>query len=312
MLRSLFFSILRRIASALITMILAVFLIFSFLRILPGDPIELMLGEQALPSVREEMRRALGLDQPFLEGLISYMVGILRGDLGMSLSRREPVSTLIARHLPPTALLGGLSFLLAFIGGLALGALGGLHPRSLRDRLSRSCASLALCLPSFLIGPILMLGFAVWIPLFPLGGLSDPLSWVLPSVTLSLTLIGAISRLFRNTLCDLWGQPFLLSARARGAGGGYLFFRHMFLLASYPLLSVLGIQLGALLTGAVITETLFQWPGLGRLLVEGILARDYPLVQGLVLFFVTVYIVMNTVVDLFSFLLDPRIRRFSP
>lgn len=300
---------LRRILSAVLTLFLATLFIFSFLRILPGDPVELMLGEQALPAAREELRRALGLDQPYLPSLVSYFDGLFRGNMGESFSRKEPVFPLILRHFPPTLVLAGSSIGIALITGLILGGIGGLKPGSILDRLSRAGSALGICLPSFLLGPLLLLYFAVLNPLFPLGGYEDPFSLVLPTLTLSAPLSGGIARIFRNTLCDLWGEPFLAAARARGVGKGRLFYRHMFWIAFYPLLTVLGLQLGALLTGTVIAETLFQWPGLGWLLVEAIYARDYPLIQGLVLIFTATYIIVNTFVDLLYHFLDPRVRR---
>ena len=300
--------LLRRLAQVLPTALLAATLVFALVHLVPGDPVEMMLGEGARAADVESLRRDLGLDRPLLEQYASFLGGLARGDLGRSLHSGEPVLATLAERFPATLELAVASLLVALLVALPLGVVAALYRDRVPDHLARLLALLGVSMPSFWLGPMLILLFAIEWDLLPVSGRSGAASLVLPAVTLGAGLAGLLTRMVRAALAEELGRPYLLAARARGVGRATAIGRHALKNALIPVVTVLGLQFGALLTGAIITETIFSWPGLGRLLIESIRMRDYPLLQGAVLLIALTYLLVNLGTDVVYAWLDPRIR----
>lgn len=300
--------VLRRLAQVVPTALLAATLVFSLIHLIPGDPVEMMLGEGAQRSDVEALRHDLGLDRPLLEQYGSFLGGLLRGDLGSSLRSGEPVLSILVERFPATLELAVASLLVGLLVALPLGVLAALHRDGLVDHGARLLALLGVSVPSIWLGPMLILLFAISWDLLPVSGREGIGSVVLPALTLGAGLAGLLTRMVRAALADELVRPYLLAARARGVGGVAVVGRHALKNALVPVVTVLGLQFGALLTGAILTETIFAWPGVGRLLVESIRLRDYPLLQGAVLLIAFTYLLVNLATDLTYAWLDPRIR----
>ncbi|RMF13173.1 MAG: ABC transporter permease [Candidatus Dadabacteria bacterium] len=297
-----------RLLSGVMAAFVAFALVFSLLRLIPGDPVELMLGEQAQPAAMERMRAHLGLDRPWSEQLAGAFAGLMRGDLGTSLTSHQPVSRLIAVRIGPTAALAASAMAVALLIAWPIGLRAGWWPGSRADRAGRVFATLGISIPNFWLGPVLLLVFAVTWPVFPLGGYRSYSALVLPAVTLGTALAAMLTRLLRASLFDVRQQTFVVAARARGLDARQVLWRHALRPALSPVWTVFGLQVGALLSGAVITETVFQWPGVGRLLIDAVRARDYPVVQGVVVLLTGIYVVVNVVIDIGYAIIDPRVR----
>ena len=300
--------VLRRLAQVLPTALLAATLVFALVHLVPGDPVEMMLGEGARTADVEALRRDLGLDRPLLEQYVDFLGGLVRGDLGKSLHSGKPVLAVLAERFPATAQLAVASLLVALALSLPLGIVAALHRDGAIDHVARLVALLGVSLPAFWLGPMLILLFAIEWDLLPVSGRAGIASLVLPAVTLGAGITGLLTRMVRAALADELARPYLLAARARGLGGAAVVARHALKNALVPVVTVVGLQFGALLTGAVITETIFSWPGLGRLLIESIRLRDYPVVQGGVLLVAFTYLFVNLLTDVTYAWLDPRIR----
>jgi len=281
--------------------------VFLFLHLVPGDPVQAMLGPAARDSDLAALRLALGLDRPLAVQYFDYLGGLLHFDLGTSLHYGDPVRGLLAERLPLTAALAVATLLVALALSLPAGIAAGLRPGSPLDRLLAAAASAAMALPSFWLGPILLLAFAIGLRWLPVSGADVPESVVLPAATLAVPMAALLSRLLALSLRQEIGRPYVVSARARGRPRDAAAIRHALRNAWGPVLTALGLQLGSLLTGAVLTETIFAWPGIGRLLVRGISYRDYPLVQGCILLFAVLYLGANLACDLGRAALDPRV-----
>ena len=299
---------LRRLGQAIPIILLVATLVFSLIHLIPGDPVEMMLGDGAQRSEVDQLRSDLGLDRPLGEQYVSYMTGLLRGDLGRSLHFREPVTTLLARHYPATLELAFVSMFIALLISLPLGILAAFYRGGAVDHLSRVLALLGVSMPNFWLGPMLILVFSIYFDLFPVSGRSGFASVVLPAITLGTALAGLLTRMVRSSLVDELGQPYLITARAKGLSRSRVVVRHALKNALIPVVTVVGLQFGAVLTGAIITETIFSWPGLGRLLIQAIRLRDYPLIQGGVLVIALTYVFLNLITDLVYGFLDPRVR----
>ena len=300
--------LLRRLGQAIPIALLVATLVFSLIHLIPGDPVEMMLGEGAERSEVEQLRVELGLDRPLGTQYLDYMRGLVRGDLGQSLHFREPVGTLLARSYPATIVLAVASMLVALAVALPLGIVAAYYRNSFADHFSRFFALLGVSLPNFWLGPMLILLFAIQLDVFPVSGRGGLASLVLPSITLGTALAGLLTRMVRTSLAEELHRPYLLTAEAKGLSRAGVVLRHALRNASIPVTTVVGLQFGALLTGAIITETIFSWPGVGRLVIQAIRLRDYPLVQGGVLAIALTYVVLNVVTDLVYAWLDPRIR----
>jgi peptide/nickel transport system permease protein len=300
--------LLRRLAQTLPIALLVATLVFSLIHMIPGDPVEMMLGDGAQRSEVESLRHELGLDRPLIEQYGFFLGGLVKGDLGSSLHFGEPVTRILARHYPATLELAFASMLVALAISLPLGILAAFHRDGPIDHASRFFSLLGVSIPNFWLGPMLILVFSIQLNLFPVSGRSGIASLVLPSITLGTALAGLLTRMIRSSLAEELHKPYLATAQAKGLSRRLAVVRHALKNASIPVVTIVGLQFGALLTGAIITETIFAWPGLGRLIIQSIRLRDYPLVQGGILAIALTYLLLNLVTDLVYAYLDPRIR----
>ncbi len=306
----------RYIAGRLAQMVPVLFLIslivFSIMHALPGDPVQLMLAGaesgSVTPERQRELRAVMGLDDPLHVQYLRFVRGAVTGDLGTSVRLRSPVLELVLDRFGSTLALslGGIFF--AVIIGLSTGILAALKQGSLLDTASMALAYVGVSLPVFWLGLLLILVFSFWLGWFPPAGQQGLRSLVLPSVTLGLVSAGVISRLTRSSLVEVLVEDYIRTARSKGLPERLVYVRHALGNALLPVLTILGLQFGAMLSGAVVTETVFSRPGLGRLVVSAILWQDYPLVQGIVLFMATAYVVVNLIVDICYAWLNPRVR----
>ncbi len=283
-------------------------LTFLLLHLVPGDPVEAMLGESASPTDRAVLRAELGLDAPLAAQLGRYAAGLARLDLGRSLVSRRPVAELIAERFPATLQLAAAALGLAIAVAVPLGVLAARRRGGASDQAAMGLALLGMSVPTFWLGPLLMLVFAVWLGWTPISGREGLSSLILPAVTLGTGMAAVLARMTRASLLDTFGEDYIRTARAKGLSEAQVVWRHALRNAALPVVTVVGMQLGALLGGAVITETVFSWPGIGSLMVESIQRRDYPVVQGCVLLVSVTYVLVNTATDLLYAWLDPRVR----
>lgn len=300
--------ILRRLLLTLPTVWGVVTLVFLLIHLIPGDPVEVMLGESALPADREALRMELGLDRPILEQYGDFLIGLSKGDLGRSLHQREPVLGLILKRYPATLQLTLAAMAISLVISLPAGILSGIRQYSLVDHSTMFMALLGVSMPNFWLGPLLILVFSIrlgWLPVSGRGGIEH---LVLPALTLGASMAAIVARMTRSSVLEVLREDYVVTARAKGLSEGTVILKHVLRNAMLPVLTVVGLQFGALLAGAIITETIFSWPGLGTLLVNAIQTRDYPIVQGCVLMISVSYVVVNLFTDLVYALIDPRIQ----
>ena len=283
-------------------------LVFAVTNIIPGDPVDLMLGETARPAQREVLRKALGLDRPLGVQYADYLAGLVRGDLGTSLHKKRPVARLLAERISASAELTFASLAIAIAIALPLGILAARRVGTGVDLAAGALAVLGASIPVFWLGPLLIILFSIDLGWLPVSGRASPLSLVLPALTLGTALSAILMRMTRSSLLDILPRDYLATARAKGLSDRRVLWLHALRNACLPLITILSLQLGALLSGAIITETVFAWPGVGRLTIQAIAARDYPLVQGCVLFIAMVYVAGNLLADIAYAWLDPRVR----
>lgn len=300
--------LLRRVAFLIPTLLGVATLVFAILHAVPGDPIDVLLGESAAAVDREQMRTRLGLDRPLVEQYGRSLAATARGDLGRSLRSDRPVAALIAERLPATLALGGAATLVALALGIPLGALAAARKGGGADRFALGASLAAIAIPNFWLGPALVLLFSVELGWLPVAGAGSLRHLVLPALTLGAGMSGVLVRMTRSALLETLAEDYVRTARAKGLSEGAALLRHALPNALTPVLSVVGLQLGAVLGGSVIAETIFAWPGLGRLLVEAIAARDYPVVQGAVLVIAALYVLVNLATDLAYVAVNPRMR----
>ncbi|MGH7773059.1 MAG: nickel ABC transporter permease [Candidatus Binatia bacterium] len=299
--------LLKRLFFLLPTLLGALTLVFFLIHLIPGDPIEVMLGETASAADKEGLRRELGLDQPIWAQYVGFLKGIVLGDLGRSLYEQDRVTDLIIMRFPATLQLTlaamGISLLIAF----PLGIIAAIKTHSWVDRLSFLFSLLGLSMPNFWLGPLLMIVFSIelgWLPVSGRGGLSH---LILPSVTLGMAMAAILTRMIRSSLLDIIHEDFIQTARAKGLSECRVWLKHALRNSLLSVITIAGLQFGALLAGSIITETIFAWPGIGRLTIQAIQTRDYPLVQGCILVIATSYIFVNLLTDILYKLVDPRI-----
>ncbi|MBA4777982.1 MAG: ABC transporter [Sphingomonadales bacterium RIFCSPHIGHO2_01_FULL_65_20] len=304
--------VLRRLLTAIPTLLLVLLASFALMRFAPGGPFD---GERPLaPETRAALEAAYGLNLPMGEQFALFLQRTLTGDFGPSLVYRDfTVTQLIADSLPVSLTLGGLAILLALVLGLAAGMVAALRPGGWADETLMLAATIVTALPSFVTGPLLALIFGLWLGLLPVGGLGDgllsaPQYWIMPVIALALPVAGAIAKLARAGLAAALAQEHIRTARARGLGTGAIVLRHALRPALVPVVSYLGPAAAGLLTGAVVIETVFALPGLGRYFVQGALNRDYPLIMAVILLYAALIIVFNLIADLLYGWLDPRSR----
>jgi len=300
--------ILSRIGSALLVVFGVCTLVFLLIHLVPGDPVEAMLGESARPADRQALRAALGLDRPLGEQYTRYLDGLARLDLGQSFQFQRPVAELLAERIPATLELAGTALALALAVAVPLGVLAALHQGGVLDSGAMGLSLLGISIPNFWLGPLLILVFSLWLGWTPVSGREGPVSLILPAITLGSGLAAVLARMVRGSVLDVLSEDYVRTARAKGLSEAAVIRRHALRNAWLPVLTLVGLQLGGLLGGAVITETVFAWPGVGSLLVEAIRNRDYPLVQASVLLVSLAYVLVNTLTDLVYVWVDPRIR----
>lgn len=297
-----------RLIGSLVVLFGVSLLVFLFIHFIPGDPVEVILGETARTADRESLRSALGLDKPLSVQWLDYMSGLLSGDLGQSLYTLKPVSEIIALRIPATLELAVVAIIFSLVLSLPMGIAAAVYKGKLWDTLGNGIMLMGIAIPNFVFGPVLVLVFSIWLGWLPVSGRGGVDSLVLPAFTLGAVMAAILTRMIRSSLLEILNEDYIRSARARGLSPLRVLLRHALPNAMLPLLTVLGLQLGGLLAGAVITETVFDWPGIGRLTIEAIQKRDYPVLQGCILFISLVYVLVNLFTDLMYRNIDPRIR----
>lgn len=283
-------------------------LVFFLIHLVPGDPVAVMLGDWASPADENALRMQLGLDQPILVQYGHYLLGLTQFDLGQSLFFQQPVSELIAERFPMTLQLAVMALLVAVLIAFPLGIWAALRAGKWPDHLSMTVSLIGVSIPNFWLGPMLILLFSLSLAWLPVSGAEQPYSWVLPSITLGTALAAILARMLRASLLEVLHEDYIRTAQAKGLSPRWVYGKHALLNALLPVVTILGLQLGTLLGGAVITEVVFDWPGLGQLLVESIQRRDYPVVQGCILVISIAYITINGLTELVYAWIDPRIR----
>jgi len=284
-----------------------VFIVTLVLDIIPGDPVTLMLGDAATPEMVVKLRQQLGLDEPLVLRYADYLWNLLHGDMGHSIREMAPVSQLIGVAWPRTLELTAVAMMLTLLVGLPMGIVSGANPGSLLDHISRLSSLLGLCMPVFWTGLLLMYIFSLQLGWFPVGGAGTWKHLILPAVTMAAYTVATLARMTRSSLMEVMGEDYIRTARAKGLANHGVVLFHGFRNALIPIVTVFGMQVGQLMGGAILTETVFAWPGLGRLMVGAILDRDYPLLQGTILVFASAYIFINLLVDLSYGLIDPQV-----
>ena len=282
-------------------------LVFFFIHLIPGDPALLLLGESARPAQIEKLRENLHLNEPIYIQLGFFFSDLLSGKMS-SIFYQKPVFSVIFPKLLNTFQLALFAMLIAIIIALPLGILSAIKKNSKLDFLARIFSLLGVSIPNFWLGPLLILFFSIWLGLLPVSGKDGLKHLILPALTLGMAMAGFLSRISRASMLEVLNSPYLKSARARGLSEHKVILKHALKNALIPILTVIGLQFGALLSGAVITETIFAWPGVGRLLINAIFTRDFPLVQACVLVIAVSYLTINLLVDIAYALIDARVR----
>ncbi|MGE3512058.1 MAG: ABC transporter permease [Vicinamibacterales bacterium] len=299
--------VLRRLMLTVPVLLGVATLVFGLIHLVPGDPVQVMLGDAAAPEDVTRLRQRLGLDRPILVQYAAFLRGVSVGDLGVSLRTDEPVLAAILDRLPATVELAAAALLVAIGAAIPLGILAAVRRGTAIDYGATLLALVGVSIPNFWLGPLLALTFSIALGWFPVSGRGTLAHLVLPALTLAAPLTAVLARITRASVIEELREPYVLAARSRGLPRR-LVLRHALRNSLGPVVTVLGLQCGSVLTGAVITETIFAWPGVGRLLVQSIGFRDYPLVQGCILLIAVTYVTVNLVVDIVYGLLDPRIR----
>jgi len=283
-------------------------MVFMLVHIVPGDPVQQMLGEDARPEDLNNLRHVLGLDQPILTQYWHYLVGLVRGDWGKSFHFQSSVLTLVLHRYPATLELAFTAMLVCAAIAIPAGISAARNRGRTRDHAIGVLTLLGLSVPNFALGPILILLFSImfgWLPVSGRGGISH---LILPAATLGAALAAILTRMVRGSMVEELGADYVRTARAKGLSERAVLYRHALPNALVPIITILGLQFGALLAGTIVTESIFSWPGIGRLTVQAIQSRDYPLLQGCILVIALSYVVMNLLTDVVYSLIDPRIR----
>ncbi|HSH54335.1 MAG TPA: nickel ABC transporter permease [Methylotenera sp.] len=291
------------------TVIFGVLLLtFLLIHLVPGDPVEVMLGESATQTDRTALRADLGLDQPLLQQFGTYLVKLSRADFGQSIHTKTPIVELIKTRYPATLELALLSLVIGLCVGIPLGIYAALKADKWQDLVVTIVSVRLSAMPAFWLGPILMLVFAVWLGWLPVSGMESNASIILPAMTLGFGLSAILTRMTRTSLLEVLNDDYIRTARAKGLHEPIVILRHAMRAALLPIITIVGLQMGSLLAGAVITETIFSWDGIGRLLVESIEKRDYPVTQACVLVVALSYVLVNLATDMVYRMADPRVK----
>ena len=299
----------RRLLLTIPVLLGVIFVVMLTMDLIPGDPVALMLGDAGNKETIAKFREHLGLDRPLAVRYLRYLGQVVTGDLGRSIQQNRPVVDELADAWPATLQLTVVALVLAALVGVATGIVSAVWPNSIFDSLSRLSSLFGLSMPVFWTGLVMIVIFAFWLPLLPVGGIGSPAHLVLPAVTLALPSIAMIARMTRSSVLEVLREDYVRTARAKGVRERLVVAKHALRNAAIPILTLIGLQAGQLMGGAVLTETVFAWPGLGRLMVKAIFARDYVLLQGAVLIFAMAFVVINLIVDLSYGALDPRVSR---
>jgi len=283
-------------------------LVFLLIHLIPGDPAQAMLGEGAAPKDVAALRTRLGLDLPLPVQFGRFVNGVVRGDLGTSLRTGEPVAAAIAQRMPATFELALAAMCVALLVAIPLGVAAAVWRGTIVDHAAMTLSLLGISIPNFWLGPMMAIVFAIELGWLPVSGRGTAAHLVLPAVTLGAALAAILARMTRASLLDELRELYVVSARARGVSRARAVWAHAFRNSLVPVVTIVGLQFGSLLTGAIITETIFSWPGVGRLLIQSISFRDYPMVQGCILLIAVTYVMVNLMTDLVYGWLDPRIR----
>ena len=294
-----------RLFTVIIGVVTLVFLLIHFI---PGDPVEVMLGETAQIADKQALRLALGLDEPLWQQWLQNISQLLQGNLGESLHSKQAITEVLAQRLPATVQLAGVSLLIAILIAIPLGCLAAVKHNTWLDQGAMTFSLLGMSIPNFWLGPLFILFFSLHLGWFPVSGREQAWSLVLPALTLGTALAAILARMVRSALLEILTEDYIRTARAKGLTEFAIVYHHALRNAALPVITIIGLQLGTLLGGAVITETVFSWPGIGQLLIESIQKRDYPVVQACVLIISLAYVGVNTLTDSMYALLDPRIR----
>jgi peptide/nickel transport system permease protein len=298
----------RRLALTIPVLLGVATLVFSLIHLIPGDPALAMLGETASEQDVAALRTRLGLDRPLLEQYGAFLGDAVRGDLGTSLRTSQPVTEAIFERLPATFELAFAAMLVSICLSIPLGIAAAVKRGTSVDHAATTLSLLGVSVPNFWLGPLLAIIFSIELGWLPVSGRGTPAHLILPAISLGAALAAILARMTRATLLEELREPYVQAARARGASRWRAVLHHAFRNSLIPVVTLIGLQFGAVLTGAVITETVFAWPGIGRLLIQSIGFRDYPIVQGCILLIAVTYVAMNLLTDLVYGVLDPRIR----
>ena len=299
--------IVRRVLIGIPTLWGVATVVFIMARLLPGDPARVIAGILATPQDVDRIRYNLGLDQPVWVQYIDFMGRLLRLNLGTSAHTNAPVAVEIGSRLPYTVELAVVALVIAVTAGILAGVVAAIRRNTMLDLVISGLSVFGVSMPVYWLGLMMIILFAIELRVFPAAGADEPTSLVMPAITLALFSVGLIARMTRSSMLEVLGQDYVRTARAKGAPLRSIIFRHALRNALLPVITVIGLQFGALLGGAVVTETVFAWPGVGRLLVDSIFFRDYAVVQGLVLMFGSTFVVINLLTDILYAYVDPRI-----
>jgi peptide/nickel transport system permease protein len=300
--------IVRRLCLFIFVLLGVVTLVFFLIHFIPGDPVDIMLGDYALPADKQELRDNLGLNTPLFTQYLNYLGDVLKGDLGQSIHSKRPVAQEILERLPASAELMAGAMTVALLMAFPLGILSALKPFGILDGTSMFIAFIGVSMPNFWLGPLLIILFSVqldWLPINERGGIEH---LILPAITLGTAMAAMLSRMIRSSLLEVLKEDYVINAKAKGLPAWKVILKHALRNALIPVITIIGLQIGVLLSGAIITEAVFDWPGMGSLLLEGIYNRNYPLVQGCILTIAGIYVLVNLITDITYAWVDPRVR----
>jgi len=297
-----------RLLLALPALWLIVTMVFMLAHIVPGDPVAQMLGEGARADDLQQLRHTLGLDLPIPVQYGRYLAGVVHGNLGESFRFQQPVLQVVISHYPATLELAFVALLVCAGIGIPAGLMAAQRRGTSTDHAIGVLTLFGLSVPNFALGPVLILVFSVMLGWLPVSGRGGPLHLILPAVTLGAALAAILTRMVRTSVIEELSSDYVRTARAKGLSESAVLFRHAFRNALIPIITILGLQFGTLLAGTIVTESIFSWPGIGRLAVQAISARDYPLLQGCILIIAVSYVLVNLLTDLVYAFVDPRVR----
>lgn len=301
----------RRLLASVVTLLGVIFVLVTLFKLVPGDPARIIAGLQATPAQVEAVRKTMGLDQSVFVQFWEFLGKLLHGNMGVSARTGSPVISEIGQRFPYTLELAVFGTLFGVVFGILLGVLAARHKGKVTDTIASMVGVMGISMPVYWLGILLILVFSVQLKLLPIGGAASVQSLIMPTITLGVFSMALVSRMTRSTMLDSLMQDYVRTARAKGVNARVVVYVHALRNAFIPVLTVIGLQFGTLLGGAVLTETVFAWPGLGRLLVDSINARDFPMVQGIVLTFAAMFIVVNIITDLLYSVVDPRVRLYD-